>query len=606
MAHQTNIQTKITGRLVLIYILLSLFPACTNSSVKSVRDTLNELPLIHKNQKSNIEINEKIAPHIVVNLIAEQDPNGIFWGLRDTVTGKLVLDYTYQQIWNFKDGFATVLLNGKYGLVNKSGKIVIAPDFDSPEKMEIKCGFVAFEVGYGPVVIIDTTGKAVMPMESGITGILPCQKRITLGDNRYGMINFNRDTILPFKFSSAYLLPEGFCVASTFSGPSSGYKNLYGLYDLNGKQVLPHAFERIDGFYCGRAIVEKNGKYGVIDNTGKELFYTDYGRIDRFSSNYALVYTKRRDGEIKIGVINRNGKEVIPAIYQGLDQIFNVSEGMVSMAQNRKYGFVDTSGKIVAQFKYDRVEPFKNGIAKVWVGWRYAGYIDRKGKEIIPSNFEAMDHANLRRYYDKFIIGLKDSVQHVFDYSGKEIATLNYKTVGEFNKNEKSFIVSIKNKCGILDSNFRVKIPIEYESLEIIFPDKIAASKQGKISFIDHEGKALSAVKYDWIEQLDNDNINMHENGLAKVGIKGKKGLINSYAKVIIPVIYDEVEGFSHGLAVVKRNGKYGFVNFRGKEVIPAIYNIANAYNGYSAKVTLKGKAFQIDSSGNRVEGDID
>ena len=50
------------------------------------------------------------------------------------------------------------------------------------------------------------------------------------------------------------------------------------------------------------------------------------------------------------------------------------------------------------------------------------GYINSKGEEIISPDFEAMGQANLRRYHDKFIIGLKDSIHYVFDYSGKEIA----------------------------------------------------------------------------------------------------------------------------------------------------------------------------------------
>jgi hypothetical protein len=587
-------------------VLFVLFFACPTCIAQSghIRHKIRSIP---QKPKNNVETNGQSTSSNSINVIAEQDPNGIYWGLRNIATGKLALNYTYQRIGQFKDGFAMTRLNGKYGLVNKYGKVIAEASYDSPDKiMQPKYGFFAFEVGYGPTVILDANGKDIVPIISGVTGILPRQQRITLGDNVYGMIDFKNDTILPFKFRYTHLLPEGFCVASAFGSPTSGYDNLEGLYDLNGKQVLHHVFERIDIFFCGRAIVKKNGKYGVIDEKGKELFYTDYGNIDRYANNYALVYTDHKNGEVKVGIIDKEGKVVVPVIYQWLEHTFNFREGMAAMARNRKYGFVDTTGKVIVDFKYDKVEPFKDGIAKVWVGWQFTGYIDHKGKEIIPPDFLAMDQANLRRYYDKFIIGIKDSIQHVFNYSGKEIAALKYKTIRSFGKNEKSFIVSANNKMGILDSNFRVKISVKYQSLMTIFPGKIAAREQGKFNFIDQEGKIVSDFKFDAIGPFQYEGMNPYENGLAQVEINGKKGLINSRGKVVIPVIYAKIEEFHYGFAVVKRDGKFGFVNFKGKEVIPAIYAKANAYDGNSAEVNINGKTFNINSLGKRVEEDGD
>ncbi|WP_179415964.1 WG repeat-containing protein [Mucilaginibacter sp. E4BP6] len=591
---------KLQNAFSLLLILAVLFftrPACTAQSAHTY----------NKTRSGNVETNGQNTSRASVNVAVEQDPNGIYWGLRNTVTGKLVLNYTYQRIGEFKDGFAMTQLNGKYGLVNKNGKVIVETQFDSPDKiMQPKSGFFAFEVGYGPIVIIDANGKDVVPMTSGVTGILPRQQRMTLGDNVYGMTDFKNDTILPFKFRYTHLLPEGFCVASAFGSPGSGYDNLEGLYDLNGKQILPHVFERIDIFFCGRAIVKKNGKYGVIDEKGKELFYTDYSSIDRYANNYALVHSHQTNGDIKVGIIDKEGKVVVPVIYQWLEHISNFRDGLAAMAQNRKYGFIDTTGRVIVDFKYDKVEPFRDGIAKVWVGWQLTGYIDQKGKEIIPPDFQAMDHANLRRYYDKFIIGTKDSIQHVFDYSGKEIAALKYKTIRDFSQSEISFIVSVDNKMGILDSNFRVKIPVRYQILETIFPGKIAAKERGKFQFIDETGNIISDLKFDAIGPFQNEGMNPYQNGLAQITINRKKGIINGYGKVIIPVIYDNVEGFHYGLAVVKRDGKYGFVNLKGKEVIPAIFSKANAYDGNSAEVSINGKTFNINSLGKRVEEDGD
>ncbi|EIA59603.1 WG repeat-containing protein, partial [Campylobacter coli] len=36
----------------------------------------------------------------------------------------------FDSIWSFREGLAKVGLNGKYGLIDKSGKIVIEPKFD--------------------------------------------------------------------------------------------------------------------------------------------------------------------------------------------------------------------------------------------------------------------------------------------------------------------------------------------------------------------------------------------------------------------------------------------------------------------------------------------
>ncbi len=598
MLLQTNMQNIFFGRLVFLYALLILF--LTSNNISSINgQNKDDWTSLTQTKQKDVDDSSVVSP---LTVIPEQDPNGIYWGLRDTTSGKLVLNYTYQKINEFKNGFAIVMLNGKFGLISKRGKQIIEPVYNFP-KTQLQCGIIAFEYGYGPVIVFDTIGKPVMPMVYGMTGLLPYQKRITYGHYQYGMRNFSGDTILPFKFTYTQVIPEGFCIAS--KPVEKDYNRLYGLYDLNGKQVLPHDFESIDGFYCGRAIVKKKGKYGVIDETGMELFYTEYGRIDRFYNDYAIVYKNHENGDIKVGIIDKKGLEVVPAIYQWLDQVYNFSEGLAAVAQNRKYGFVDTKGKVVIPFKYDNVNSFQNGIAKVWVnGWRNVAYINRNGEEIIPPIFEAINQSNLRRYHNKFIIGLKDSAHYVFDYSGKEIALLQYETVGEFNEYKKSFLVSKNNKWGTLDSNLQVEIPIEYEFLETIFPDKIAATKNGKIGFINHEGKVISSFEYDWISPFMDDYIKKYENGLAKVGISGKNGLINGYGKLIIPVIYDEIQDFSHGLAVVKRDNKYGFVDLKGKEIIPPIYDEANSYKGYSAEVSLMGETFQIDSSGKRMVED--
>lgn len=580
-----------TVRLIFLCLLINCLHACSLKNGKNIQSTKDKTQVKPVEQSNN-----KTKP--LTTVIPEQDPEGFYWGLRDTATGKLVLNYTYQFIGDFKEGYATVILNRKYGLISMNGKEVIEPQYDSP-KTELQCGVMAFEKDGGFVFLYDTTGKSLIPLVSHVTGLLPCQQRITYGTNLYGMMSFNGDTILPFQFTSAYLVPEGFCIASKYVETSR--TSLFGLYDLNGKQLLPHAFETMYGFTCGRAIVKKNGKLGIIDETGKELFYTRYSRIDSYFNNYAKVYTKAANGQYLVSIIDKNGREIVPPIYPDNDNFYNVGEGLIALTKNNKYGFIDTSGKVVIPFMYDKISPFSNGIAKVWNGYRIMSYINNKGKEIIPSCFVPGDEYDFRSYFNKHIIRAEDSVQRVFDLTGKETAVLYYNKMHELDENEKSFCVLKNNRWGSLDSNFQVKIPLEYESLESIFPNILLARKDNKVGFISHQGKVIYPFTFDWVEKLQDGD--MFGRGLAKVAlIDNKIGLINSRGKLIVPVLYDEINPFSCGLALVKRNNKYGFVNIKGKEVIAPIYDRATSFSDNVAEVTLKGETYQIDTLGNRIE----
>ncbi|ECC1273812.1 WG repeat-containing protein, partial [Campylobacter coli] len=51
------------------------------------------------------------------------------WGFIDR-SGKFVIKPKFDSIWDFSEGLAKVKLNGKYGFIDKSGKIVIEPKFD--------------------------------------------------------------------------------------------------------------------------------------------------------------------------------------------------------------------------------------------------------------------------------------------------------------------------------------------------------------------------------------------------------------------------------------------------------------------------------------------
>jgi len=48
------------------------------------------------------------------------------WGFIDK-TGKIAINPQFEDAWEFKEGLATIQLGNKYGYIDKSGKIVTNP-----------------------------------------------------------------------------------------------------------------------------------------------------------------------------------------------------------------------------------------------------------------------------------------------------------------------------------------------------------------------------------------------------------------------------------------------------------------------------------------------
>jgi hypothetical protein len=65
------------------------------------------------------------------------------------------------------------------------------------------------------------------------------------------------------------------------------------------------------------------------------------------------------------------------------------------------------------------------------------------------------------------------------------------------------------------------------------------------------------------------DDSRPFSNGLARVKLKNKWGVINRQGETVVPFIYDGIDEFSEHLACVFKGDKRGFINEEGEEVIP-------------------------------------
>jgi hypothetical protein len=174
----------------------------------------------------------------------------------------------------------------------------------------------------------------------------------------------------------------------------------WGYIDIKGQLVIPAQFDDAGSFSEGMAAVakhvrESNGyikatEWGYIDKTGKLKIEHRYNTTSLFKNGYAIVGYKLGIGNYLSGAIDITGKEAIPVVYSALEDktegLFLAAKGNVNNYAG-KWGFLDSTNKVVIPFVYDGGMGFYEGLAAVKKEGKY-GFIDKKGEVVIPFQFD--------------------------------------------------------------------------------------------------------------------------------------------------------------------------------------------------------------------------
>jgi hypothetical protein len=240
-----------------------------------------------------------------------------------------------------KHYLSTFVKDGRYGLVDSDGKVVVDPIYD----------------------VIDQQYHGL---------------RVVRLNGLWGVMNDRGKLIVKCKYN--YL--------SDFEG--DGYAQVrqdgkYGFINEKGKLVVPCLYDYTWFFHEGLVCVQKGDKWGFIDERNRTVIpfdYDDFG-FSRFRQGLVTACKDRR-----WGFIDKKNRVVIPLKYKGA---CSFSEGLAAVQdENWKWGFIDQQGEIVVPFSFDGVESciigdlgFQNGLAKVEIAGNW-GFVDMQGKMRIP------------------------------------------------------------------------------------------------------------------------------------------------------------------------------------------------------------------------------
>jgi WG containing repeat len=204
----------------------------------------------------------------------------------------------------------TVTVGGKRGYIDRAGKLVVNPQYDSASE---------FSEGLAIVCVGQCDQQHWQGYHYAKGGLEIEKLEQTF---KYGYIDETGKMVINPMFESADKFGEGLagvCVGHGcyYSLPSdkSQEQGKWGYIDKTGTMVIPPQFKYVRVFQEGLAAVSVGDKWGYIDKTGKFVINPQYDSALDFDNGVAEVGLKlgKTDSmldEYQYGYINRNGKYI--------------------------------------------------------------------------------------------------------------------------------------------------------------------------------------------------------------------------------------------------------------------------------------------------------
>lgn len=267
---------------------------------------------------------------------------------------------------------------------------------------------------------IDNSGKEMFSSDRifDVIGYSEGFYRVRMNDtmpNQYwAFIKDNGE--MAFKPNSAiiYDIKDGMAL-SIRNNPWSKSLQIFGYYNKFGNEAIPHIYDDATDFSEGFAYVFNDSVSGFIDKYGKIVIPLPEKAGNPFSEGLSSINNK----EFKVGIINKTGEQLVDFLF---DEIHPFSEGKAAFHLHGRFGYLDTSGIILVRPLYDFANPFKENYAFVGIAednyytakW---GFIDTTGKLVSNMNYQEVSNFSeglaavkfenkwgFIDYHDKFIL----------------------------------------------------------------------------------------------------------------------------------------------------------------------------------------------------------
>ena len=493
------------------------------------------------------------------------------------VNGKIITPCEFDFVATDLDkGLLWVRKNGKFGAYSKTGKVLIAVEYDKPNFVfatKTSETYNKFKTNFTPLNVVDV-------MKNG----------------KYGIATANGDAYTRCQFDEMILIDS---VTATDSEKDIvalvRVGTLWGAVNRKGRYVISPQYNEVQPFISDvdvekgktvrllQIIASKNGRWGVVSSSNQVLLPFEYDYVSACRYNSMLMMK-----DSKVYCIGAQ------ELYDGFDKV-NVGKYRISsdfhMEENRypqKY-YVGTLMKdyyksgfiIVCDDNGHQIIPPTYSVyhyGGVWVSPNIKKYMDSEGNSAyvdsektlictLPAGFEIE-----RIFGDYAVVHTNTTKRLLHDGNGVYFGDRNdFYKMGIYHLKEKRLVVDtlydMVYKPQATDSLFWAKIYPDKEHFE----EYKSAHEVGVEDFyftpyenpyrknwrlFSYTGKPVNSVEYEYPHKICGT--------LAKVGGQEHYGVVNMENREILPQKYANVEFTDNGL-ILFGNKKWGLADRKGK-----------------------------------------
>lgn len=230
--------------------------------------------------------------------------------------------------------------NGKYGIIDYNGKIVIKPKYDSIVAIRNSSDFVAKSKDPDGETVQTYINYNDFSVESSYRKYNTLRYEYLWNATDNSAVFVQNDNGEIYKDDLKAALPESVRGVKDVDGEYVG-DGTYGLY-INGKNIMGMIYSGAGCFSNGMAAFKSNGVWGYIDSNGKTVLpfgydavkgYSAFGGEDTPYESYDGYVTVTKDG--KFGVFTNEGKAVTDMSYEGATPVVG---GRAYILKDGKWG----------------------------------------------------------------------------------------------------------------------------------------------------------------------------------------------------------------------------------------------------------------------------